>query len=100
MRVASPWAWIAVGLLFGACSDEKPSPVVNDDISWHVPCVSGDCGFGLPEHSQQGDVDTPFTTTCGKNGSYFDLSVRDPGRDTEFVTPEGDTILPRYSSTL
>jgi hypothetical protein len=99
MRVA-PWAWISVGLLFGACSDEKPSPIVNEDISWIVGCVSGKCGSGLTSHSQEGDLDTPYTTTCGHNGAFFQLSVRDPGRSAEFETPEGDIILPRYPSTV
>jgi hypothetical protein len=54
----------------------------------------------LDVHSQAGDPETPFTATCGSNGAFFDLSVRDPGRPTEFVTVDGDTIRPRRPSTI
>ncbi len=100
MRVASPLAWIAVGLLFGACSDEKPGAIVNEDISWLLGCEQGQCGSGLTTHSQSNDLETPFTVVCGNNGAYFDISVRDPGRTTEFVTVDGDTISPRNPSVL
>ncbi len=100
MRVASPWALISLGLLFGACSDESPSPVVNDDINWLLGCERGQCGSGLTTHDQALDPEMPFTVTCGKNGAYFDLSVRDPGRSTLHLTPEGVEVPARNPSTL
>jgi len=100
MRVASPWAWIAVGLLFGACSDEKPDAIVSEDINWLLGCERGQCGSGLTTHDQASDLETPFTVQCGKNGTFFNVSVKDPGRTMNHLTPEGEEIPARHPSTL
>jgi hypothetical protein len=100
MRVASQLAWISVGLFFAACSDEKPAPIVNEDIEWHVGCEEGKCGPGLATHAQAVDLDKPFSVICGRNGSFFEISIRDPGREDLFVTAEGEEINPRPPSVL
>lgn len=84
MRLTATWAWISMGLLAVACSDEEPDPVVNEDIAWMVGCVRGTmCTADLQPHSQQSDTETPFEVSCAKNGSFLNITVRDPGVSTE-----------------
>jgi len=99
MRIASRLALISVGLFIGACSDDKPGPIVDEQIAWQVGCASGKCGSSLAAHSQAMDLDVPFEVACGPNGSYFDITVFDPGRSTEMTTDQG--LQPaRFPSTL
>jgi hypothetical protein len=100
MRVASPWAWISVGLLFAACSDEKADASVNEDINWQLGCESGKCGAGNDPRSPSYDPETPFIVKCGENGAFFELSIRDPGREKAGTTTEGEDIPVRTRSTL
>ncbi|MFT3927385.1 MAG: hypothetical protein QM778_32925 [Myxococcales bacterium] len=99
MRDASRWALISVGLFLGACSDEKPGPIVNEEISWQIGCFSGMCGSSLTAHSQEIDLDVPYQVSCGSNGSFFDITIYDPGRSQEMMTDQG--LQPaRFPSTL
>lgn len=84
MRVFSRIATLSLGvsLFAGACSDEEPGPVVNEDLTWQV-CrlnVNGGCERSESFHTQ--DMETDFKVACKQSAGLWEFTITDPGSPT------------------
>jgi hypothetical protein len=80
MRVFSRIATLSLGvsLFAGACSDEDPGPVVNEDLTWQV-CrlrADGSCERSENFHTQE---DADFKVTCKQSAGLWEFTITDPG---------------------
>lgn len=84
MRVFSRIATLSLGvsLFAGACSDEDPGPVVNEDISWQVCRLNantGACERSETLHAQAQDMENDFQVACKQSAGLWEFTITDPG---------------------
>ena len=74
---------IAVGLLvgaaLGACGEESPDALVNEDVSWQLSCASSGCN-SFYGHDQT-TSDRGFSVSCSKSSAGLTVKISDPGEE-------------------